>query len=325
MAACLRVTMCALGIAWAAAAWAQSPPFPVKPVRVVLGGSAGGPYDDAARAIGPRLTEVWGQSVVVESRAGAGGIIAAGIVAKSPPDGYTLYLANAGAMTINPSLHKSLPYSPQRDFIPISLVATSPMVLLVHPSLPVRDVKGLVALAKAKPGVLNYASAGVGNLQHLTMELLQSTAGTRMNHVPYKGVMPAMTDLLGGQVDLQFANVATPGLKEHDRNGRVRFIGLSAAKRSQLLPQVPSIAETYPEFDVTTWMGLFAPAATPREIVAKIAADLNNVLARADIRERFLLHGQEIVAGSAAQMQAVVQRETALYAKIVKGIGLTPE
>ena len=299
-------------------AGAQS--WPAEPVRVVVPYSAGGPLDDVMRVTGHRLTEIWGQSVVVDNRTGAGGSIGADYVAKAALDGYTLLLGNSGPMTINPGLQKKLPYDVTRDFAPIVQLTSSPMVLVVHPSLPVKTVSDLVRLAKSRPGQLVYASAGVGNLQHLTMEALQTMAGIRMNHVPYKGAPPALIDVMSGQVDLMFANIV--GVLQHIKTGKVRPVAVSSARRAAVLPEVPSITDTYPELDATGWTGLFAPAATSREIIAKINADANAVLGRADIRERFSEQGAEVVGGTPEQLAAFVRRETALYAKVIKSSGI---
>ena len=300
------------------AAHAQS--YPAKPVRLIVPYAAGGPLDDAARIVGQRLTEIWGQAVVVDNRGGAGGSIGADVVAKSAPDGYTLLLGNAGPMTINPSLQKALPYDPQRDLAPITLVSASPMVLVVHPSLPVKSVPDLVRFAKTRPGTLNYASAGIGNLQHLGMESLQTMAGIRMNHVPYKGAAPAFIDLISGQVELMFANII--GVLPHVKSARVRAIAVSTAKRATVLPDIPSVAEIYPDFDVNGWMGIFVPATTPREITAKLHEDIVKVLMRQDTRERLASQGAEVVAGTPEQLSAFVRRESALYAKIIQSSGI---
>ncbi|MDB5808138.1 MAG: hypothetical protein JWN94_260 [Betaproteobacteria bacterium] len=301
-------------------AGAHAQTYPAKPVRVVVPYSAGGPLDDVMRVVGHRLTEIWGQSVVIDNRTGAGGSIGAEFVAKAAPDGYTLLLGNAGPMTINPGLQKKLGYDVPRDFAPVLQLTASPMVMVVHPSLPVKTVGDLVRLAKARPGQLVYASAGVGNLQHLAMEALQTMSGIRMNHVPYKGAPPALIDVMSGQVDLMFANIV--GVLQHIRTGKVRAVAVSSAKRAAVLPDVPSITDTYPELDATGWTGLFAPAATPREVVAKINADTATVLARVDIRERFSEQGAEVVGGSAEQLAAFVRREAALYGKVIKSSGI---
>lgn len=302
-------------------AFAQA--WPAKPVRIIVATSAGGPYDDVARAVGPKLTEIWSQTVVVDNRPGAANIIGATVAAKSPPDGYTFFLANVASQSINPSLRKKLPYDPQRDFTPVSLMLTSPMVLVVHPSMPVKSVKELVSLARSRPGQLNYASAGVGNLQHLSMELLQSMAKIRMNHIPYKGAAPASVDLISGQVDLMFANIV--GAMAHIRSQRIRPVAISSAKGSTLLPDTPAVAATYPEFDVTTWMALLAPAGTPREIVAKVNADVNRVIQLPEMRDRFAHQGAEVLAGSPEQVTEYQKRDAARYARIIREIGLTAE
>ena len=242
------------------------------------------------------------------------------MVAKSAPDGYTLLLGNAGPITINPGLQKKLPYDPQRDLAPVTLMAASPMVLVVHPSLPVRTVKDLVALARAKSGQLNFASAGVGNLQHLGMESLQSMAGIRMNHVPYKGAAPAFVDLISGQVELMFANIV--GVLPHVKSGRVRAIAVSSVKRAAVLPEVASVAETYPGFDATGWMGMFAPAGTSRDIIVKLHGDIIKVLARQDIRERLANQGAEVIASTPEQLAVFTRNESALYAKIIQSSGI---
>jgi tripartite-type tricarboxylate transporter receptor subunit TctC len=317
----VRILAClptAFAVASTGNASAQS--YPAKPVRVIVPYTAGGPLDDVMRVVGQHLTELWGQAVVVDNRGGAGGSIGAEFAARAAPDGYTLLLGNAGPITINPGLQKKLAYDPQRDFVPVTLMTASPMVLVVHPSLPVRSVRDLVRLAKSRPGQLNYASAGVGNLQHLGMEALQSMAGVNMNHVPYKGASPAFVDLISGQVDLMFANIV--GVLPHVKSGRVRAVAVSSAKRSPALPEVASVAETYADFDATGWMGLFAPAGTARDITGKVHDDVAKVLARADMRERLAAQGAEVVASTPEQLAAFVRRESALYAKIIQSSGI---
>ena len=219
----------------------QAPAWPTKPIRIIVPYAPGGPFDEVARILSQRLHESWGQPVLVENRSGAGGSIAAEFVARSAPDGYTLLHGNAGPLTINPSLMRKVGYDPVRDFAPVSLLLTSAMVLVVHPSLPVRSVADLVRLARAHPGELNYASAGVGNLQHLGMESLQARAGIRMNHVPYKGAAPAFVDIFGGRIGLMFANVV--GAMPHIKAGKLRAVAVSSARRSASLPEVPAVAE----------------------------------------------------------------------------------
>lgn len=297
--------------------------YPAKPVRIVVPYAAGGPYDDIVRTLGQRLTEIWSQAVVVENRGGAGGNMGADAAAKAAPDGYTLLLGNAGPITVNPTLFKKLPYDPQRDLVPVGMINASRMVLSVHPSLPAKTVKELVALARVSPGKLSFASSGVGNLQHLGMALLQIQAGVKMIHVPYRGAAPAFVDLMSGQVDTMFANIV--GTMPHLRTGRVRAVAVSSAARSPLLPEVPSVAETYKGFDMPTWSGLFAPAGTSRDIVAKINADLNKVLQRSDVKERFVNQGSEATPSTSEALAEHVRKETVMYAKVIKAAGITLE
>ena len=302
---------------------AAAQPYPAKPVRVVVPYAAGGPYDEIARVIGQRMSEMWGQPVIVDPRGGAAGGIGTDHVAKSPPDGYTLLLANAGPITINPNLLKKLPYDPQKDLVPLTMAVTAMMVLIVHPSLPPKSIRELVVLAKSNPGRLNYASAGVGNSQHIAMELLQGMAKVRMNHVPYKGAAPAFVDLIAGNVDLMFANVV--GALPHIKSGRLRVVAVSQAKRAPVLPDVPSLAESYPDFDMTTWAGYFVPAGTPREVVAKLNGDIVKVLQRQDLRERFSAQGAEAAGGTSAELAAFIRRETELFAKVIQSAKISAE
>ncbi len=302
-------------------AMAQS--FPAKPVRIVVPYAAGGPYDDIARTLGQRLTEIWGQAVIVENRGGAGGNIGAEVVAKAAPDGYTVLLGNAGPITVNPTLFKKLPYDAQRDLAPVGMVNASRMVLSVHPSLPAKNARELVVLARARPGQLNYGSSGVGNLQHLGMELLQIQGGVKMNHVPYKGAAPAFVDLIAGQVDTMFANIV--GTMPHVRTGRVRAIGVSSAARSPMLPEVPSVGEFFKGFDIPTWSGIFVPAGVPREIVAKLNSDLVKVLQRADVKERFVSQGSDATPSTPEALAEHVRKETAMYAGVIKAAKISSE
>jgi len=303
------------------AATAQS--FPAKPVRIVVPYAAGGPYDDIARTLGQRLTEMWGQAVIVENRGGAGGNIGAEVVAKAAPDGYTVLLGNAGPITVNPTLFKKLPYDAQRDLAPVGMVNASRMVLSVHPSLPAKNARELVVLARARPGQLNYGSSGVGNLQHLGMELLQIQGGVKMNHVPYKGAAPAFVDLIAGQVDAMFANIV--GTMPHLRTGRVRAIGVSSAARSPMLPEVPSVGEFFKGFDIPTWSGIFAPTGVPRDIMVKLNGDLVKVLQRADVKERFASQGSDATPSTPEALAEHVRKETAMYAGVIKAAKISSE
>lgn len=290
--------------------------FPAKPVRFVVPYPPGGPLDEVARAVGHKLTATWGQQVLVDNRSGAGGSIGADVVAKSPPDGYTMVLGNAGPITVNVTLRSDLPYDPQKDLAPVTQIIGAPMVLVVHPSLPVHSVKDLIALARANPGKLNYASAGIGNLQHLGMENLQALAKIKMNHVPYKGAAPAFIDLLSGQVDLMFANIV--GVLPHVANKRVRAIAISAARGAEVLPGVPGVGATLPQFDIDGWMGVFVRAGTPPDVIAKLHRDLAAAVQSPDFRERFAKRGAEVVVGGPDGLAKIVREEIALYSRIIK-------
>jgi len=297
--------------------------FPAKPVRFIVPYPAGGPLDEVARAVGQKLTPVWGQQVLVDNRSGAGGGIGADVVAKSPPDGYTMVLANSGPITINVSLRRDLPYDPLKDLAPVTQIIGAPMVLVVHPSLPVRSVKELIALARTNPGKLNYASAGVGNLQHLGMEHLQALAKIKMNHVPYKGAAPAFIDTLSGRIDLQFANIV--GVLPHVASKRVRAIAISAARGASVLPDVPGVAATLPAFDLDGWMGIFVRAGTPQETISKMQRDLAAAVQSADFRERFAKLGADVVVGGPEGLAKIVREEIPLYAKIIKSAKIVAE
>jgi tripartite-type tricarboxylate transporter receptor subunit TctC len=316
----IRFCVFALAAAGLCAGLAQAQPYPAKPVRIVVPYPAGGPLDTIGRIIAQALSPLLGQTVVVENRAGAGGSLGAGVVARAAPDGYTMLLGNTGPMTINPVLRPDLPYDPRKNFAPITWLTSAQMVLVVHPSLPVRTLKDVVALARAHPGSLNYGSAGVGNLTHLGMELLQSRAKVKMVHVPYKGVAPAYVDLMSGQVGLMFGNVSGP--LEYIRAGRMRAIAVTSTRPSPVLPGVPTVAQTYPGFDLVTWIGVFVPAGTPDAIRARLHGDIVKVLQQPDVNKRLVDLGNEVVAGSAEQLAAHIDGELALYAKIIKSAGI---
>ncbi|MGQ0522646.1 MAG: Bug family tripartite tricarboxylate transporter substrate binding protein [Betaproteobacteria bacterium] len=320
---CVLGVLCVLCVIALASAKAAAQQYPAKPVRFVVPYPPGGPLDEIARAVGQRLTTSWSQQVLVDNRSGAGGSIGADHVAKTAPDGYTMLLGNSGPITVNPNLRRDLPYDPQRDLAPVTQIIAAPMVLVVHPSLPVKSVRDLVRLAKSKPGQLNYASAGIGNLQHLAMESLQSMAGVRMNHVPYKGAAPAFIDLLSGQVQLMFANIV--GVLPHVDAGKVRAIAVSNAKGAPVLPNTPSVAATLPEFDLDGWMGIFVRAGTPPEIIAKLHKDLAAAVSGEDFKERFAKRGAQVAVGGPEGLAKIVRYETALYGKIIQSAGIRPQ
>ena len=305
----------------AAAQIAAAQGYPTKPVRLLVPYPAGGPVDAVARILVPHLS--LGQNVIVENRSGAGGSIGADSVAKSAPDGYMMLIGNSGPMTINPVLRRDLGYDPKKDFAPVTWLTSSQMVLVVHPSLPVHSLQDFVALARSHPGELNYGTAGVGNLTHLGMELFQSMAKVKLNHVPYKGVAPAYVDLISGEIAVMFGNVTGP--LAHIQAGRLRAIAVTSSQPSPVLPQVPRVADSYPGFDLVTWMGIFFPAGTPQAIRAQLQGEFQKALRIPDVRERLVALGNDVVGGSGEDLAALIDRELKLYAKIIKSAGMKPQ
>ena len=317
-----RRTLLAAALAVAAVgAYAQA--YPSKPIRWIVPFPPGGSTDLLARVVGQKLTEAWGQQVIVENKGGAGGTLGAAEVARAPADGYTL-LMGAIHHTIATSVYPKLPYDFQRDFAPITVVAIVPNVLVVNPSVPANSTKELIAYAKANPGKLSYGSAGMGTAHHLIGEQFNLQAGINILHVPYKGSSPAVADLIGGQVQLMYDTVAS--CLPHIKSGKLRPLAVATAKRSAALPDVPTIAESaLPGFEVTTWFGALAPAKTPNEIVVKLNAEIVNILAMPDVRKRLLEAGAEPVGNSPGEMAAQIKRETEGFAKIVKQAKITAE
>ena len=282
--------------------FAPAQDYPRKPVRMIVPYPPGGPTDILGRIVAQNLSERLGQQVVVENKPGASGMIGADLVAKAPPDGYTL-LANASIHVINPSLYKNATYDALKDFAPVSLIAEVPLVLVVAPGLEVKSVKELIALAKSKSGKLNFASSGNAAAPHLAGEAFKIAAGVDMQHVPYKGSGPALTDLMGGQVQLMFDSL--PSSISHVKSGKLRAIAVTTAKRSSALPSVPTIAESgVPGFDISTWYGIWAPAGTPTEIVSKLSGEIAKIVKLADVRERLGGLGAEPAGNSPDEFAA---------------------
>ena len=305
----------------AAAAHAQN--YPQRAVRLVVPYVPGGGTDFTARVIAPKLSEALGQQVVVENRPGGGTNIGSDLVAKAAPDGYTLLMAGA-ANAINMSLYAKLPYDTLRDFAPVSLSVKGANVLLVHPSLPAKNLKELLALARAQPGKLNYASSGIGSANHMAGELLKLVAKVNIAHVPYKGNAPALTDLIGGHVEILISGV--PAVIGQIKNGRVRAIAIASLKRFPALPDTPTIDESgLKGFEATTWFGVMAPIKTPREIVTRLNSDLARITVAADVRERFIGEGVEPIGGTPELFAAFIREEIDKYAKVVKAAGLTAD
>jgi len=308
-----------LGIACAAnAAFAQS--YPTKLIRIVAPATAGGPSDIISRTIGQKLSEAVGQPVILDNRPGAGGAVGSEFVARAPADGYTLLLGNNATHGINPGLYPKLPYDAVKDFAPITLTALGTNLLAVHPSLPARSVQALIALAKAKPGQLNFSSAGNGNTSHLAGEMLKTAAGINIVHVPFNGAAPAIVALIGGQVELTIVNMQP--LVPHVRSGRLRALGIASSKRSSVLPEVPTMIEAgLKDFEVSTWFGLFAPAGTPRDIVVKLSEETTRIIRLPEVSDRFTSQGFEPVGGTPEQFATFVRTELARWAKAVKASG----
>jgi tripartite-type tricarboxylate transporter receptor subunit TctC len=318
----LRSTGCAALAVFCACAGAvcAQPQYPVKAIRYVVPFPAGGPLDIVARAIGQELGKSWGQPVIIDNRPGAGGNIGADLVAKSPPDGYTILMGAVSTHAINVTLYAKLPYDPVRDFAPVTLITSVPNVLVLHPSVPAKNVAELIALAKARPGQLNFASGSTGSAGHLAGELFKTMASVDMVHIPYKGAAPAVVDLLAGHVSLMFDNMssALPNIKA----ARVRALAVTTLKRSPLLPQLPTISEAgLKGFDISTWFGIFAPAGTPPDIVARLNAETVRVLNTPEMKERLLLLGAEPVGNKPDELAAFVRLEIQKYAKVIKASG----
>ena len=298
---------------------AQADDFPSKPIRIVVPFPPGGATDAAARLVATKMSEKWGQPVVVDNRAGAGGNVGSDLVAKSAPDSYTLVMGVTGSHAINTSLYSKMPYDPVADFVPISQVAVVPNVLVVHPSVPARNLAELVALAKREPGKLNYASLGNGTAAHLGMEMLKSAAGIDIAHVPYKGSAPAVSDLLGGQVQMMVDGL--PSALPHVKAGQLRAIALTSLHRAPALPDLPTISETYPGFYADAWSGLFAPKGTPRPVVDKLSNEVQRILRLPDVRDKLAALGAEPVGSTQAEFAAHLKREIDKWAKVVKSSG----
>ena len=290
--------------------------FPSRPVKFVVPFPAGGPVDTTARAMAQKLGELWGQAGVVDNRAGAGGIVGAEIASRLPADGYNLFVCSIHHSVL-PSLYPKLPYDIEKDFVPVSFAAMFPVILVAHPSVPASNVRELIAMAKQQPGKLAYGSAGNGGGTHLAGELFNLQAGTKLQHIPYKGSAPAMNDLLGGQIQLMFADA--PTALTQIRAGKVRALGVASAQRSALLPELSTIAESgLPGYEAYSWAGLLAPAGTSREIVAKISADLQRVMTQPDVKRRLNEAGAEANPTSPERFGQMLRTEIEKWAKVVK-------
>ncbi|HRM82462.1 MAG TPA: tripartite tricarboxylate transporter substrate binding protein [Acidovorax temperans] len=294
--------------------------YPTKPVTIIVPFAAGGTTDILARIIGQALTAELGQSVVVDNRAGAGGNIGGQAAAKAAPDGHTLFMGTVGTHAINASLYKKMPFDPVKDFAPLTRVANVPNLLVANPAQPYKSVKDLIAYAKANPGKVNFGSSGNGSSIHLSGELFKSLAKVDMQHVPYKGSAPAVTDLLGNQIGIMFDNM--PSAIQHVRSGKLAPLAVTTAKRSPELPNVPTIAEAgVPGYEATSWFGMFAPAGTPAPVLAKLNAAIVKVLAQPDVKKKINEQGAEVYSETPEQFAAFIQAESVKWGKVVKESG----
>jgi tripartite-type tricarboxylate transporter receptor subunit TctC len=299
-------------------------PYPSKPIRLVVPFVPGGSTDFIARILGQKLDEALGQQVVIENRAGAAGNIGVDYVAKSAPDGYTLIFGHIGTFGFGPSLYQKLPYDPVKDFAPIALFAMVPNILVVHPSLPARSVKELIALAKARPGQLNYGSSGNGSASHLATEYFKLLSKTDITAIAYKGTGPLVTDVIAGQISLTITGL--PPLYPLVQSGRLRALAIGSAKRMPLMPELPTIAEAgVPGYESSTWFGPLAPARTPREIIVRLNAELVKILQRPDVRARFAADGVEALGSTPEEFGAYIKSEIERWGRVIKAAGVRPE
>ena len=296
--------------------------YPGKPIRLIVPFAPGGGNDLLARIVGQKFQESWGQPVLVENKPGAGGNIGADFVAKSTPDGHTLLLGT-NTLTMNPSIFRQMPFDTEHDFAPVAMLATTPLMVLVNPTLPVKSVPELIAYAKTHPGALSYATPGIGTPHHLGTELFKTMSGTFMVHIAYRGSALALTDLASGQVQVMWAtvNVALPLVKA----GKLRGLAVAEARRLPSLPDMPVVAEALPGYEVSAWYAVFAPAATPGEIVQQLSVELQRIYHLPDVKERLLPLGYEITTGSPEQLRSVMRSDLKKWAKVVKDAGIRPE
>jgi len=317
---CAVVLVVAVLLTSANASLAQS--YPDKPIRIVVTFPAGGPTDAVARPISQSLSTTWGQPVIIDNRGGAGGIVGTEIVAHSAPDGYNLLIGTAGGMSINPSLHAKLSYDPFKDFAPISMLVINPQILVAHPALAASNVRELVALAKSKPGQLNFASSGTGTATHLGLELFKAATGINVVHVPYKGGAPALTDLIAGQVQLLFISI--PSVMPQVKAGRLKALAVSSARRSLSAPEVPTVAESgYPGFEYVNWNALFAPAATPRAIISKLNTEVVKIMRDPDLAQKLVGQGAEPAPGTPEQLAQYMRVDFDRWRKVIRAAGIT--
>ncbi len=302
------------------AQWAAAQAYPTKPMRLVVPYPPGGPTDFVGRAISARLTELLGQQIVVDNRPGAGTIIGSELIARAAPDGYNLLFGTGGGTFLAPLILPQVPYDPQKDFAPVAMLVISPQVLVVHPGVGANSVKELIAVAKAKPGQLNFSSVGTGTSPHLGGELFKSLAGVDMVHVPYKGTAPAMTDLIASRVQLAWSSI--PTVLTHVQAGRLKMLGIGGTRRSPALPDIPTIADTLPGFELVTWYAIFAPTGTPAAIISRLNAETAKVLRDADLVKRFSEQGLEPTVMTPAELKRYTENDVNRWARLIKAANI---
>lgn len=320
--AAFTTTLLSAALMSAPAAAADS--YPAKSVRVILPGPPGGGADRLARILGQRLSDAWGQPVIVDNRPGAGGLLGMNLLAKATPDGYTIIVGNSGPNAVIPNLRKDVPYDPVRDLAPISLVASTTSLLVVHPSVKAQNVAELISLAKANPGKLTFGSGGNGQASHLAGELFKVSAGIDLLHVPYKGSGPAVVDLVGGRITMMFANI--PSSMPQVKSGKLRALAVTSAKRSRLVPDLPTIAESgLPGYETIQWYGVLAPAGTPHEIIGRINADIVKILGNPEMQALLTKQGFDPIGSTPAGFADYIQNELAKWKKVIAAAKLGPE
>ena len=318
----LPLAVAVISVLLAMAGDARAQGYPTKPIRIVVGFAAGGTTDILAREVGARMQESWGRAVVIENRPGVGGNIAAEVVAKAAPDGYSLLLST-NSIAINPALYSKLPFDVFNDFTPIMFMGSVANIIFAHPSLPAKTVKDLVALARSRPGQVTYGSGGVGTAPSLAVELFKSMSKVNIVHVPYKGVPPVVQGVLSGELALGCASVPSAGLPEHVKSGRLRGLAVTSARRSKAVPDVPTMIESgFPGFDVAIWYGMLGPAGTPQGIVARVNNELTRVLNLPAVRERMAIFDFDIATSTPAEFSDYIKREVVQWGKVVKEAGV---
>jgi tripartite-type tricarboxylate transporter receptor subunit TctC len=302
--------------------FAESPKYPIKPITIIVPAPPGGTADISMRIIAHKLNENLGQQIIVDNRPGAGAIIASQLAAKAAPEGYTLFM-NYTSHAINPYLYKKLPYDTLKDFTPVTLLGRTPLVLVVHPSVPAKSLSEFISYAKSHPGKMNYGSAAIGGASHLGMELLKMKAGIDIVHVPYKGGAAAAADIISGQIQVLFDSLLP--LQPHIKAGKIRPLAVTSAKRTEISPDLPAIAETIPNFEASAWFGIMAPVATPKELVARLNAEFIKVLRSPDIKAKLTKQGFEIAGTSSEEFLVFIKSEMDKWSKVVQAAGIKPE